>query len=644
MSRLGTSNTSSDSLEAKFLPDVEGVKPEEGAAVDLMGDGVHKIYMHRGQLEVYNFGSRHTKLRCARGWGKTSYLGFYNMKCVLGLRRQMGLFLGASAKQLMCRTMPNMLKVFNLLGFTEGVYYFRGQAPAKLRWETPLAKPRVWENVIHFQNGACIMGASLAVKGSCNGINAAWLSGDETKYMRWSQVKEEAFPTLRGDFMPPSARKVEMKRWGYGLDPKTNPYYCSSCFCSDAGLTQAQSEWERDAEESQTTDVNERITDLLSKLRYLEKHNPQMAVELAQNENFLRQLHLLRSQSESFWNFSSVDNISLLSIEWLRQMKRSLPDLMWRIQICGQKKGAAKDGFYSNFDPLLHTYTSDQEGFCVGSDTYTLIADRFTQKVRGKAPDIQNYWTEYETESINYEQAQQAAADGSLDTDIDFSAPLQIAVDCNANINCMVVGQERTIKGQPSLLIIASLFVQNERKLRSLCHDFTARFRSHLRRNGNVIFRYATSIKQGGSVAYAVEGADEFRFDRVVEDELKALGWKVESIEMTSARHMEKYTVINDILSFKTTPHLYINSESGRNDYLLVAIDNCGVLPNGKKDKSREKLKNTDPDSLGGDPRTRSDITDALDDLLLSVKFQNSLHPKIGGGLRGRFKNLVIQR
>lgn len=642
MSRLGTSNTSSDSLEAKFLPDVEGVKPEEGAAVDLMGDGQHKIYMHRGQLEVYNFGSRHTKLRCARGWGKTSYLGFYNMKCVLGLRRQMGLFLGASAKQLMCRTMPNMLKVFNLLGFTEGVYYFRGQAPAKLRWDTPLAKPRVWENVIHFQNGACIMGASLAVKGSCNGINAAWLSGDETKYMRWSQVKEEAFPTLRGDFMPPSARKVEMKRWGYGLDPKINPYYCSSCFCSDAGLTQAQSEWERDAEESQTTDVNERITDLLSKLRYLEKHNPQMAVELAQNENFLRQLHLLRSQSESFWNFSSVDNISLLSIEWLRQMKRSLPDLMWRIQICGQKKGAAKDGFYSNFDPLLHTYTSDQEGFCVGSDTYTLIADRFTQKVRGKAPDIQNYWTEYETESINYEQAQQAAADGSLDTDIDFSAPLQIAVDCNANINCMVVGQERTIKGQPSLLIIASLFVQNERKLRSLCHDFTARFRSHLRRNGNVIFRYATSIKQGGSVAYAVEGADEFRFDRVVEDELKALGWKVESIEMTSARHMEKYTVINDILSFKTTPHLYINSESGRNDYLLVAIDNCGVLPNGKKDKSKEKLKNTDPDSLGGDPRTRSDITDALDDLLLSVKFQNTPHPKIGGALKGRFPNILV--
>lgn len=622
------------------MPDMEDAKPEEGAAVDLIGDGRHKIYMHRGQLEVYNFGSRHTKLRCARGWGKTSYLGFYNLKCVLGLRRQIGLFLGASAKQLMCRTMPNMLKVFNLLGFAEGIYYFRGQAPAKLRWDTPLAKPRVWENVIHFQNGACIMGASLAVKGSCNGINAAWLSGDETKYMKWSQVKEEAFPTLRGDFMPPSARKVEMKRWGYGSDPKINPYYCSSCFCSDAGLTQAQCEWEKE-EENQTTDINLQLTDLLSKLKYLERHNPRLAVELAQNENFLRQLHLLRSQSESFWNFSSMDNVSLLGIDWIRQMKRSLPELMWKIQICGQKKLVARDGFYSNFDPQLHTYTSDQEGFCVGSDTYTLIVDRFTQKVRGKAPDIQNYMIEYETESINYEQAQRAAADGSLDTDTSYIDPLHIAVDCNANINCMVVGQERTINGQPSLLILSSLFVQNERKLRSLCHDFTLRYKSFLRRNGNVVFHYATSIKQGASVAYAVEGADEFRFDRVVVNELKSLGWKVESIEMKSAFHMEKYTIINDILSFKTTPHLYINSESGRNDYLLVAIDNCGVLANGKKDKSREKLRATSEESIGGDPRTRTDITDALDDLVLGVKFQNTLRCTIGGGLRGRYSNLA---
>ena len=106
-----------------MLPNLEKPKAEEGGTVDLLGDGVHKIYMHRGQLDVYNFGSRHTKMRCARGFGKTFFLGVYNLKCALGMRRMIGLFLGASAKQLYTRTMPNMLKAFNQLGFPEGIFY-----------------------------------------------------------------------------------------------------------------------------------------------------------------------------------------------------------------------------------------------------------------------------------------------------------------------------------------------------------------------------------------------------------------------------------------------------------------------------------------------------------------------------------------
>jgi len=244
MSRIGTNpNVSSDQLEGRMLPDIEEPQPEEGGTVDLLGDGVHKIYLNRGQLDVYNFGSRHTKMRCSRGFGKTVWLGIYNLKCVLGLRRMIGLFLGASAKQLYTRTMPNMLKTFNMMGFQEGVYYFLGQAPAKLRWEFPLAKPRVWENCVHMQNGAVLQAASMAVRGSCNGVNAAWMCGDETKYMPWTRVKEEAYPTLRGDYMPPEARKVEQKKWGYGTDPRLNPYYLSTCFVSDAGLTQSQCEW-----------------------------------------------------------------------------------------------------------------------------------------------------------------------------------------------------------------------------------------------------------------------------------------------------------------------------------------------------------------------------------------------------------------
>jgi hypothetical protein len=102
---------------------------------------------------------------------------------------------------------------------------------------------------------------------------------------------------------------------------------------------------------------------------------------------------------------------------------------------------------------------------------------------------------------------------------------------------------------------------------------------------------------------------------------------------------------VNDVLSFQQKPALRINCEPGRNDYLITAIENAGILPGTfKKDKSHEKLKNTDPDSLGGDPRTRTDVTDALDDLLIGVRFHGDGQKKVGGRLRGRFANLVIKR
>ncbi len=652
MSRIGTNpNVSSNQLEARMMADVSpspdpspvragredsaaGGEPQEGGGVvDLMGDGVHKVYLHRGQLDIYNWQSNITFLRAARGFGKTSLLGINEAKCALGMRRQMGGFLGASAKQLFTRTVPNCLKVLNQLGFEDGIYYFRGQAPAKLRWETPLAKPRNWENVIHFQNGYVLIMLSLAVKGSANGLNLAHLMADETKYLPWQRVKEEVIPAVRGDYMPPEARKVERRLWGYGTDGKVNPYWLSMIFCSDAGLTQSQCLWEKE-EMRQTTDVNAQIAEMLAELKFLEKCNPKMAVELAQNETFLKKLHLLRHQSTTFWNFSSIENAAMLGgEEWIRRMKRELPDLMFRIQILGQKKGAARDGFYSNWDIDIHGYTCDD------ISTYDLIADKFTVKQKGKALDAQKWPTAYETENIDFEQCQAAAEDCSLDTDVDYSEPLRIAIDCNANLNCMVVGQTRTYQGRPTVMVMKSFFVMNERKLRALCRDFTQYYKPFLRRNGEVIFYYTATVKQGGATAYAVENGDESRFDKVVVSELQQMGWKVTDVDMGGAlAHHLKYQIINDILSFQATPALMVNREAGRNDYLITAIENAGIVPGTfRKDKSREKLKNTDPDSLGGDPRERTDVTDALDDLLIGIKTKgDGGSGRIGGALIGR--------
>lgn len=638
MTRVGTNvSRSSDKLEARMLPGMEE-QGQDGGEVDLIGDGVHKIYMHRGQLDVYNFGARNTKIRAARGFGKTSYIGCHMMKCVLGMPRQMGGFVGASAKQLYTRTMPNALKVVNQLGF-EG-FYFLGQAPAKLHWDVPLAKPRVWENCVHFSNGVVVQMLSMAVKGSSNGLNLAFLIGDETKYLPWQRVKEEVLPTLRGDFMPLSVRKTEVKRWGYGTDPKINPYYCSQLWVSDAGLTQKQCEWEKE-KDYETKDVNAQIAEMLAELKYLEKHSPKTAIALSRNDNYLRKLNLLRSKSEVFWQFSSIENIAMLGGEaWLRDMKRELPDLMFRLQILGQPPGKASDGFYCQFSEELNTYES--------ADCTDLILDKFSRKTKGRFLDAQRWPTDVEYMTLDMDAMQSAGEDCSCDLDLRYDEPLRIAIDAGHDMSCMVVGQTVNYQGKPSLLVMKEFFVQGEVRLRGLVREFTNYYRPYLRRRnsaaggaGEVIFYYTPTIKQGGATAYAVEGSEDSRFDNVMVLELESYGWKVTRGEFSVWRHERKWQLFCDVFSFRASPSVYICKESGRCQYLLTAINNAGVLNNFQKDKSLEKYKSAD--GVAGDPRTRTDITDAFDDLVIGVKMGAEGERKVGGRLRGRFKNLVIQ-
>ena len=641
MSRIGSNpNTSSDTLERRMLPDVEDARPKGGADIDLAGDGVHKIYLHQGQLDIYNWQANTTYLRAARGFGKTSYIGLHMMKCVLGMRRQMGGFVGASAKQLYTRTMPNALKVVNTLGFEQ--FYFLGQPPAKLRWDAPLARPRVWENCVSFANGFVWQMLSMAVRGSANGLNLAALVGDETKYLPWQRVKEEVLPTLRGDFMPPSARKTEKQIWGYGINKKQNPYYCSQLWVSDAGLTQAQCLWEQDGRDQESADVNSKIAEMLSELELLNRHNKRLANELAQNENYLRKLNALRSESSVFWNWSSLENLNMLGMNFLHNLERQLPRMMFEIQVLGRMVRNAGDGFYCQFSEELNTYESQ--------DCTDFIIDKFSHKAKGRFLDAQRYPTNVEYMTMDLDELQAAGEDCSCDMDVQYDQPLRIAIDAGHQMNCMVVGQTSMYQGKPSVMVMKEFFVQGETRLRGLVRMFTEYYRPHLRRRrgksdsygggaGEVIYYYNQTSRQGGATPYAVENSEDSRFDNVVVHELESYGWKVTRGEFSVWRHERKWQLFCDIFSFRSSPSVYISRESGRCQYLLTAITQAGVLPGFKKDKSREKLKSDD--GIGGDPRTRTDITDAFDDLIIGVKEGAEGNRKVGGRLRGRFGNLT---
>lgn len=569
---------------------------------------VRYLYMNAAQRLAYNFGSRQTAVRAGRGIGKTTaMLTPRYVNCVQTIPRAEGLFLGNSIKQLYTKTVPAVVQSLEAnYGWQEGVHFFRGHAPKKLGFAEPLRKPRVWENVIHSYNGNCCYLISMAITASANGFNAAYLLSDESRFLPWKKVLEEVIPALRGGVYDHP-----------GWSEKSNPYYLSSMFVSDAALTVKQSEWERHMEGDQTEEVNQKIAEMLAELS--------IVPELAENEKFLKKLNGLRSQSRVFFNFSSIENVDILGERYIAEQKRLLPELMFAIQILGQRKGIAKDGYYSNFDIDIHGYLPSESSQTEA--VYSKFSKKFVTYVKTGSNRER---LEYEAPDLN---STSKIADCSLDTDIDYDKPLEIAFDYGANTNYVVTGQPQRMDGIDSLLILSSMYVRNERKLRALCGDWCRYYEPFRQRNEHVRFYYDATARQGGN--YAVEGAEDTKYYNVVREELTRRGWKVEVIPMGRPMlHSQKYQFVNDALVGRQKPFLRINREN--NEYLIIAMENARVKMgrNGpEKDKSDEKLKSEE--GRGGAYQERTDITDALDTLWIGNRYYGKTNmyfsmPKMG--------------
>ena len=405
-------------------------------------------------------------------------------------------------------------------------------------------------------------------------------------------------------------------------------------------MTNTQCEWEKEgaALQEESSQPNSRIIEMLSDLRYLEKTNPQLAVQLAQSPDYLKALHKERIRSNAFFEYSSAENCALLGEDFLRLQKRSLTDLQYRLTILCQPRGNAADGFYCNFSDINTYESADCEG---------VIQDRYTKVVNNKRSlDVQHWPTDVSYETLRFDDLERDGRSCLLDLDVDFDSPLCIAIDAGAKTNFLLVAQTRTYQGKPSIMVLKEFWVQAPVRLMGLVKQFSEYYAPYLRRNrgkkggAQVIFYYTPTIKQGGATAYAVENnSEDSRFDRVVMRELESYGWTACDAEFPVWRHERKYQLLNDMFAFTQSPAIYINREANRCENLIAALNNCAVVSGTfRKDKHFEKYAE---DGIGGNVLQRSDITDAFDDLVIGIKEGAENNKKIGGGLVGRYKNLA---
>ena len=188
--------------------------------------------MNYKQYVIYLMNVRDGRLLGSRRFGKTDgTLGPRIYRVSKSMPRATNIWLGNSRKQLYTRTVPGTIAAIErFFRVKEGRHFGWGKPP---RWvQSPIIKPKTWDNCIWFANGTIWQLISLAVTGSANSITANSIVADECKFMSKSKIDGEVMPALSGIVHPD----------GNPSFSDANPLFKSTFFASDASLT-AKGNW-----------------------------------------------------------------------------------------------------------------------------------------------------------------------------------------------------------------------------------------------------------------------------------------------------------------------------------------------------------------------------------------------------------------
>lgn len=558
-----------------------------------LNDSQRLLYLSNAQWRIYNLGSRVTFIKAGRGFGKTSIMALRTVNCAQTIPLGCGIFLGSSIKSLYTRVVPNLVKsIEKITGLREGVHFFRGRPPQSANFPMPLARPRNWENVFIFYTGHVLQLVSMEVSAPGNGLNLTEILSDEVRFQPYDKIKEHVVPALRGDVYDHPGWKQDR-----------NPYYLSQFYCSDAGLTAKEQVWENE-ENDLTDEVNAELASMIAQL--------ELCPELAQLPQFIDKLNRLRCQSKYFFNFSSVENVEILTPDYLKRMERQLPKLIFDIQVLGKRRVVNNDGYYSNFDEEIHTYLPCEADENNAIHSQFDIVHRSRIDIGGTTKEV-----EYEAPDLG---GLALVNDCRLNVDID-DGPLYITFDFNKNINTLVVAQRCKMNGLDTCKVVRCMYTLNERKLRALCSDFHKFFEPHMVMNRKVVLYYDSTAKQGG--AYALENANETKYFNVIKEELEKRGWSVHLVFIGNPMaHSDKFRFINDVFAGNARMVVRINREECQ--YLIASLENSKIkirVKNGAtvlmKDKSTEKKSGRSEEEKIED----TDMSDAFDTMVIGMYY-----------------------
>ena len=518
---------------------------------------VHKEYFNDPQLYSLAMNTRDEVIVAGRGMGKGAIQAGRLMTNFQGMPGSMGGFVSPSVKRCLTNILPSMLIHLERWGFKRDLHYVVGKRPWKaLHWKSPIFTPANWENTISFYNGSVCNIISQDRSGTSNSMSLDYIIIDEAKFINFEQLKDETFQANRGN-----------EQYFHNF-----PLHHGMTITSDMPVTKKGS-WFLSYKDDMDKELVEAIEGLVYakwRAKRQQKAMPSQADAIQKKiDRIDAKLSFLRSKCLLYKEYTSIQNLALLGEEFIRRAKRDLPPLTFATSIMCKRIEISTDGFYGGMREDVNLYTAPNENV------------------------------------LNLEALNDGAIpnDCRQDSDLDAQLPLIIAFDANANINWLVCGQ---VGKDGKLRVLKSFFVKYERKIPELLDDFNDYYRYHRRRQ--VVFYYDATFV-GNSY-----GTHSEAFYRMIITGLRRKGWNVKSKYIGKPmNHILKNDLINRMFRGRARHLVLINRDN--NPDLLISITSAGVK-NGQKDKSGEKLAETEEDKL----ESRTDGSDAFDTLCIGVE------------------------
>lgn len=470
-------------------------------------DIINAPYYNNPQLVIKLCSKPYKMFIGGRGIGKTTIIADQIIDCLSVMPRGKISMNGLTYFHIHTKSLPPIIDHWERRKLYRDIHYFIGhRAPKKFGWDEPYQPPLDYSKCIHFWNGFVVEFNSFDRPEMARSGSYDYMIFDETTKLKKSAIDSDVMPANRGN----------NDRFGHIR------YHHGTMMLGSQPLTPA-GDWVFEYEK--------------------------LAKEFPKEYLFLEA--------------SARENIKILGEKYFRSLKRSLPSIVYDLEVENNRRKQNVNGFYPALNEKRHCYY----------DSYDY-----------------GFIDAYNDKTFN---------DSRKDKDCLKDLPLYLSFDFGSTQNCLVVAQwHKTINQFPT---IKNFYVENE-MLGTLVKMFIDYYQHHPKRD---IFLYGGSDGNRKN-----DAASRSTYFEDVSKQLSAAGWNVYlRANLYEASHMDKFIFWNKFLANDNpnVPAFAINMNNANETY--VSMSSAPVLPDEfKKDKSSERK--TDQ------PRWKAtDLSDAVDNL-----------------------------